>query len=119
MHAGNFRTPGGPTGFENFRPRSIGGSGVYFAMTGLPPKADIRRTDRHVREMPISDICGIAEANAHAMLAYRFSERCFHSMDDMSRRGNWEKRDERIRDRRRNDDRDPLGGGIGSDRVWP
>jgi hypothetical protein len=32
-------------------------------------------------------------------------------MDDMDRRGNWDKHDERVRDRRRNDGGDPPGGG--------
>src|SRR3954464_14080191 len=43
-------------------------------------------------------------------------------MDDMDRRGNWEKYDEHIRDRRRHDGRDPPGGRMaatasGRDRV--
>ena len=39
--------------------------------SALAPIADFSCTWPHVREVPISDICGVAEANAHAMLAYR------------------------------------------------
>jgi len=41
------------------------------AMSVLPSEAEIQASLRHLCLVPISDICGIAEANAHAMLAYR------------------------------------------------
>src|SRR5262245_31051655 len=62
--------------------------------------------------LPISDICGVAEANAHAMLAYRSAGTLLPLNGRYGRRSNWEKYDEHTRGRRRNDGRDPPGGGM-------
>jgi hypothetical protein len=59
------------------------------AMPALPPEADIRGLGWHVRCVPISDIRGGAEANAHAMLAYRSAGELLPLKDDVDRRGNW------------------------------
>jgi hypothetical protein len=56
LRASNFRTPARPAGFENFRLWLIGGSAVYFAMSGLPPEADTNRKGRHVRWVPKPEV---------------------------------------------------------------